>query len=360
MTFTVFLVDPVDTNADGIPDFPTYPGRAVRQVMSALLAGASAARPHGIRSGVTPGTASTSVAILTSPSLQWSLAPLCGAIDGEVADAAGAYLFSSDLTVTGGIVAADGSHNRVDLLSLQVSDPSEADGSSVPSVIPIYTEGTAASSPSAPSTPARSIAIAQLNVPKAGTGTPTATWVAPYLTAAGGVIPVSGPSDYPANPNRGMTVDDASTGRLMKWNGTIWVPFSETAFCRVSRAAVLPGVNASGSRPAAWDTVYNTGALFTASTSTGPIVATRDADVEWKTSVGFPAGSDAIAVSVEVNGTAFGSGRCTGAMTAHQSWLSTVGDLHLSAGDSVQLVVQDLDNSISTLANLSFSLKRAN
>jgi hypothetical protein len=158
----------------------------LRQTTNApFVAGATAARPLGARSGVRPGTSTGSV---TATSTAWSVAPLSGVIDGEAANEAGPYTFSSDATVTGSVTAANASNPRIDLIYVQVSDPAESDGSTTPGVSIGYLAGTAAATPTVPTTPARSFVLAQINVPKSGAGSPSVTWVAPFMAAAGGTV----------------------------------------------------------------------------------------------------------------------------------------------------------------------------
>lgn len=161
---------------------PEYSGRMLRQSQSVFLAGATAARPLGARSGVRPGT---SLATVTATSTQWTCGPFAGVADVEAAAEAGPYEFAFDAAATGAITAADASNPRTDIIYVKVSDPSEGDGSTVPSVVRGYLAGTAAAVPTVPAAPARSFVVAQINVPKAGGGNPTVTWVAPYAVAAG-------------------------------------------------------------------------------------------------------------------------------------------------------------------------------
>ena len=108
---------------------------------------------------------------------------------------------------------------------MQVDDPSESDGSSVPAVTRKYLAGTVAST--APATPARSMVVAHINVPISGGGSPTVTWKAPYTVAAGGIQPVP-TTVYPANPYTGQYVDDGALG-LLRWNGSAWRGVSPVA-----------------------------------------------------------------------------------------------------------------------------------
>ena len=173
---------------DAVSGAPTFSARQGRQLSIApFVAGATATRPLGARSGVRPGTPTSTV---SATSTTWTVNPHAGVIDAEAAAEAGPYTYSFDQAQTGTMTASDGTNPRIDLISVQISDPAESDGTSTPSAVPVYTTGTAAPTPAVPATPARSMAIAQINVPVSGGGSPSVTWVAPYLTAAGGVIPV--------------------------------------------------------------------------------------------------------------------------------------------------------------------------
>jgi hypothetical protein len=178
MTIRVWPVDAVN-------GAPVYAGRGLRQMgVSVFLAGATPVRPLGALSGVRPGTSQSTVSV-TSQTV-WACATVAGVMDVEAANEAGAYSFASDQVVTGAISAANASNPRVDLIYAQLSDPAESDGSVTPSVQILYLAGNPAANPQAPATPARSLALAVLNVPKSGGGVPTASWVAPTLAAAGG------------------------------------------------------------------------------------------------------------------------------------------------------------------------------
>ncbi|WIA96406.1 hypothetical protein [Curtobacterium sp. MCBA15_004] len=176
---------------------PAVAGRGLRQTSVGVpLGGATAARPLGLYSGVRPGTPTSTVTVGNNTV---TVAPHAGAIDAQTAAEAGGYEYSSDSAVavkTG--LTQDQSNPRVDLVSVQVSDPSESDGSAVPQVQFVYTQGAPASTPLAPgdsgssvAAPGRSFPIARVNVPKSGGGNPTVTWVAPYCLAAGGTLVVN-------------------------------------------------------------------------------------------------------------------------------------------------------------------------
>lgn len=165
---------------------PQYSGRMLRQASIApMVAGATAGRPLGARSGVRPGTPPTTV---TATQTTWTANPHAGILDLQAAAEAGPYGYALDTTVTGPVTAASASIARVDIVWVRIDDPSESDGSSAPGVVVGYTAGTVASTP--PPTPARSMVLAEINVPASGNGAPTVTWVAPPAVTAGSFIRV--------------------------------------------------------------------------------------------------------------------------------------------------------------------------
>lgn len=154
---------------DAVSGAPSYTGRALRQTTVApFVAMGTSARPLGAKSGVRIGTPSSTVA---ATSTTWTVTPFAGVIDGESAAIAGPYAYAFDANVTGSVTAA-GASARVDRLDVQISDPAESDGSSTPSIAIVYTAGT----PGLAAAPARSHALAQINVPATGGGSPTVSW----------------------------------------------------------------------------------------------------------------------------------------------------------------------------------------
>jgi hypothetical protein len=234
---------------DAVNGAPQYSGRKLRQTTNApFLSGASSSRPLGARSGVRPGTPSSTV---TATSTTVTVGAFAGVIDGEAAGEAGPYTFSSDSAVTftsstsDVFPAANASNPRLDIVYVQVSDPAEGDGSTVPGVAVRYLAGSPAGSPTAPATPARSFVVAQVNVPKAGGGTPTVSFTSPIAVAAGGVVPVQSITELNALPGTaGMYADLRATTDTVNYpvglyrsNGSGWssaipriksVPFSGT------------------------------------------------------------------------------------------------------------------------------------
>lgn len=218
---------------DAVSGAPVYSGRHGRQLSVApFLAGATATRPLGARSGVRPGTPTTTV---TATSTTWTVGEHAGVIDAELAAEAGPYTYSIDAVQTGTMTAADPSSPRIDLISVQISDSAESDGTPTTtpaSAAPIYTVGTPGATPAVPAAPARSMVLAQINVPVAGGGSPSVIWVAPYLSSPGGIITVrtwtergavTGTTESPA------WVDELSTGTLWRGIGSAWVPMASAS-----------------------------------------------------------------------------------------------------------------------------------
>jgi len=240
---------------DAVSGAPEYSGRMLRQSqMAPLLAGATTARPLGARSGVRPGTP---VSTVTASASTWTVKQHAGVLDVLTAAEAGPYGYAVNSDVSGSITAANATNPRRDLVYIQLEDPAESTGGTSPSVTPKYLAGTAAASPAAPALPARSMVLAEINVPAAGGGSPTVSWKAPYSAAAGGVIPVRSEAERSlitsGTPENPVLVDRLDLGILERsvasgswqsltgsYTGTINVP----AFSLPSGAgavSLLPG-----------------------------------------------------------------------------------------------------------------------
>lgn len=205
-------------NTLGHTNTVTYNGRQLRQLDGPMLAGATSARPLGARSGVRPGTPSTTA---TATSTTWTVQPFAGVIDFVPAAEAGAYPFAFDAVQTGPVTAAAGL-SRVDILYVEGNDPAESAGTPI-GVSVKYLAGVANGSGNPPATPARSFVIARINVPASGGGSPTVTWEPPYAVAAGGILPLRAGEAYPSSPHLGQYVDREG-GTLERYDGSGWVP----------------------------------------------------------------------------------------------------------------------------------------
>ena len=195
----------------------TYNGRMLRQMNGVGMAGATAARPLGSRSGVRPGTSITTV---TASATTWTAGPFAGCADVMLAAESGAYTFSFDAPATGAVTAANASFPRRDAIFVQVVDPE--DGTTTPSAVRGYLAGTVNSGGTLviAAVPAGAFVIAEINVPIAGGGAPTVTWLNKIAVGAGGILPIR-TLDFPASPSIGQYVDDAGLG-LQRWTGSVW------------------------------------------------------------------------------------------------------------------------------------------
>lgn len=162
----------------------SYTPQEWRQVQSPMIGGATAARPLGARSGVRPGTPTSTVALDNATT--WRVKPHAGVLDTATNAGTGPYFYAFDADVTGTVVAAE-AIIRKDILWVRLDDPSNSDGSSTPAAVLGYTKGTVASTP--PAVPARAMRIATITVPVSGGGAPTIVLDAAYAVGAGGVVP---------------------------------------------------------------------------------------------------------------------------------------------------------------------------
>jgi hypothetical protein len=235
---------------------PQYNGRTLRQTTNApFLAGATSSRPLGALSGVRPGTPSNTV---RASSTTWTCVALAGVVDAQNAVEAGPYAFASDAAVSGPVTAANASNPRVDIVYVQISDPAESDGSTVPGASILYLAGSPSATPSAPATPARSLVLAQITVPASGGGTPSVTWLAQTSVAAGGVVPVSSVARLLALPpyagayaDLTATTDPTTYGTgLYRSNGSAWGPVAADSGWQPfpNASSVFPSVNNAGWR----------------------------------------------------------------------------------------------------------------
>lgn len=212
MTISCFALDAVSGS-------PNYTAQQVRQALGFLTTASVSTRPLGAFSGVHPITPTTT---LTISGTTWTCKPHCGVVDAEASAGAAGYFYASDTNVTGSVTAADPTNPRVDLVYVQISDPAQSDGTSVPQAQILYLAGTAASSPVAPATPARSMALGTILVQHSGGSASTTSWVAQYSVASGGVLPCSSSATYPATPYEGMAIYDQALNTELTYNGSSW------------------------------------------------------------------------------------------------------------------------------------------
>ena len=241
---------------DAVSGAPEYSGRALRQTqMAPLLPAATTARPLGTRSGVRPGTSPTTV---TATTTTWTCRPHAGILDVLPAAEAGPYGYAIDADATGSMTPPNATNPRRDILFVQLTDPAESTGGTVPGVVLDYAAGSPAASPTAPAAPARSLVLAEINVPAVGGGNPAVTWVAPVLQS--GIWPVRNVTERAAlasaigastlNPLYVHRADADDIGRLeVTENGTAW----RTVFSEVGRGYASDG-SGGGALTTSWAT----------------------------------------------------------------------------------------------------------
>lgn len=211
MAITVFPVD----NA------PQYTGRHLRQPMSVLTGGGTPSRPLGGFSAIRQGSGT----VVTATSTTWAITPHSGQLDLEASAQASVYLYAvEDSSNTGSVTAADASNARVDIVYLTLNDPTESDGSTTPALVPGYTAGQPGTG-NPPATPARSMVLATINVPKVGGGSPTVTMVAPEVSAGGRLSVRSQAQRDALTAIEGLQVYRLDTHRVETYNGTVWTPY---------------------------------------------------------------------------------------------------------------------------------------
>lgn len=211
---------------DAVSGAPNYTGEMLRQSIGALVAKGTA-RPIGGITGVTPGMPTSTLVTATATGNTWTVNPFTGIVDLETSATAGPYEFAVGSVQTGSITPPNATNPRIDLMYFQLSDPAEGDGTTTPQGQVLYLAGTAAPSPTVPATPARSMALATIAVPANATGALAVTWVAPFTSAAGGIVPATGSSLYPGAPYVGQYVDDSSLGGPLRYNGSAWIPVGQ-------------------------------------------------------------------------------------------------------------------------------------
>lgn len=230
--------------ADAVSGSPTYAAIQGRNAFSALMAGATSSRPLGGITGVRPGTPTNTI---TATSTTWTMNPngFAGYIDLETSATNSGYFFAFSGTITGPVTAAGGSA-RTDIVWVQIADSNTSDGSSgAPRVIIDYTANTT-------TPPSRAFVIAQVNVPASGGGSPTVTWVAPYLASAGGVIQVGTASQLGAALPALARAVALDTGVPYFSDGSAWQVERPETFDVFASGSIANGVSIKTLALGAW------------------------------------------------------------------------------------------------------------
>jgi len=218
--------------------------RATRGAMSLPLFGATAARPLGARSGVRYGTPVTTVSLVA---FAGTVKPHAGVMDVQTSAEAGGYWYAVTANETFTVAAAHATLARVDLVTIRIDDPDE-DGTGTPGAFVVYKANPSAGTGLPPAaTTTREMAIAYINVPASGGGSPTVSWVAPTAVAAGGIVPVRTTTErdamqtaYPGTTDAPLIVWRKDAASFEYNDGTGWKAFGGAA--RPANAAALAAI----------------------------------------------------------------------------------------------------------------------
>jgi len=135
---------------------------------------------------------------------------------------------TNDAVVNVATTAAPGSNSRIDVIYVQQKEVSEGD-TTTEAVIGVL-QGTASSSPAAPTLPDGAIELARATVPSGITATTSATitQTAAFTAAIGGVLPFRSRTERnafsPAESQLAWLLDD---NRLEIWDGATWLLLGE-------------------------------------------------------------------------------------------------------------------------------------
>jgi len=196
----------------------TYGSQDVRLALGALMAalGGSSGNALAVGSGVldAPGTplkaaASSGLSVTVSPGFAVIQS---GSVNG------GGYIATLDATPTLTCATASPTYARIDSVCLTITDLGTS-GSTI--AVQIVT-GTAAASPVAPTLPALSLLLCNINVPANATTLTSGnlTDERQFTAARGGITPYLSSSDWPTvGPSSAYGHDDA-TSRLKRYSNT--------------------------------------------------------------------------------------------------------------------------------------------
>ena len=217
---------PIDADSTSLlPKFPAAQNRVADSLMLSALPG----RPLGGRSGVRLGAEPT----VSTTATTWTVTPFSCAVDPGAALTIGPYRVAFLANESGTITAADASNQRVDILYVQVPDDPAPSGAAnrvatlgYTAGIPGVAGGAIGAAGGRPATPARSMLLGTITVPKAGGGSPAFAAAFPYLSAPGGEVPVRSAAERDAltTPFKGLRVQRLDLGgSVERYDGASWI-----------------------------------------------------------------------------------------------------------------------------------------
>lgn len=180
-----------------------------------FIAGVSGATTLISRGGVHPALGNEMQVTQTgSPSMNVLVKSGLCAIPGTEGAQQGTYGLGNDADVTLAIAAAHATLARIDIVIARIRDTVYS-GALNNGTLEVVT-GTPAGSPVAPSTPANSLVLAQVNVLAAATSISNAniTDTRRFLAAVGGVMPAKSTDSFTGLLHAGQPVYETDTGRL--------------------------------------------------------------------------------------------------------------------------------------------------
>lgn len=148
---------------------------------------------------------------------------------------------TNDSVVNVTTTAAPGSNSRIDIIYLQQQEVSEGDGATQ-AVVGVV-QGTAASSPSAPTLPDGAIELARAVVPAGITATTSATitQTAPFTAPLGSPVPFRTTSERDAfSPMKGQLAYLLDSDSLIRYTGSAWTRVTPQI---ASGSVATPAVN---------------------------------------------------------------------------------------------------------------------
>ncbi len=274
---------------DATSGAPAYSAQNERQNMSALFGGGGGVA-LAARSGFRVGTPSN---ILTATSTTWTLGPSSAVISPGAATAQGSYRWSADANVTGAVTAADATYARKDIVYIQVNDSSSGDGSGALTAPPTYLAGTPASSPVAPTLPARSFLVGTITVPQTGGGSPTVVRNPAVFVAAGAPQPVFSQAERDA-----MTAYDGLDVKRMDLPGRPIDSYNGTAWQLPPQGQIATATYPSGTGNIAYNFL-----VIIADVTTPSIPAGRNLRITLETDANMSANSGIAAIGLKQGGT---------------------------------------------------------
>jgi hypothetical protein len=195
---------------------PEYSAMDFRR-FAALGAHPGSVDPMGARTGVRPH----STAAVTVAGTTWNVRDTLAWMYPRETSTSGPYPVIIE-AASGSLTAADGSNPRIDALDVYIQDDDE-DFSGQRRVPPVlYTAGSPASSPTAPTLAAGRLRLATILVPAGGSPVPSVSTQAQFSHGPG-ILPVRTAAELPTSGLfESMYADQWDTNILNRYDGATW------------------------------------------------------------------------------------------------------------------------------------------